>query len=684
MKKNYCHSAKLLLSLAALGAFSLFPCTISCAAPLAVSVSETPHPLSDSKIQSSALHTEMQNVHLDGRTKDPHLNFASQNFILTAETMHSYACFSLKDALELLPGVEVLPDNLNTGHDIVQIHGNERVGIFIDGIPYNQAAGIIGSHGTYDLQYAPPLKSIDRIELNYSADNLNAAACPGGSINIISKKGDKKETSFRGARGPYDAWRWDLLLSRKGHGWNFIGSGGRSNIDAIHYKSSTGKHSLPNSLYNRREMFYRIDKRIDDNSSLFFTYGHMSNDRDVWFKRSHPANRNSEKLVNNFALHYNYKETSSPARVTIYHNYTQGDNYIPTIYEKQEDEPSFSRQKSFVNGISWQDASYLKNVKITGGADFFRTSVKNSSNNILDPDSLGNNYEKHRNTAALWFNAEKDFSKLNLQLRGEILHNSGFGEKLNGKLLGSYAPDTKSSIYLSGGNVYVLPGLDALYANNRLLSPNPELTEEKGYSINFGGKRQLSPNTLLALHGNIEHIKDPLFLNKNTDNRLQTINADKKYKKESITLYLNHKFSSKYSSDLSWTYTHKNKPGNFTPLIYSTEKDIAKLLSYSLQQALISEKYTAPHNLKASLRYKDANLNGYLRFKLLSGQDERFLRKNSVTVGAGINYKMNRHMSLFAKAENLFNAKTELLPSFPQGEIPGRGRYALMGFTYEY
>ena len=88
---------------------------------------------------------------------------------------------------------------------------------------------------------------------------------------------------------------------------------------------------MPNSDNNRREMAYRIDKKLTDNTSLTFDYGHLSNDTGTWISKNYPQDYNYEKLINHFALTYNYKEnTETPAFLAIYHYYTQGDSYIPT------------------------------------------------------------------------------------------------------------------------------------------------------------------------------------------------------------------------------------------------------------------------------------------------------------------------------------------------------------------
>lgn len=98
-------------------------------------------------------------------------------------------------------------------------------------------------------------------------------------------------------------------------------------------------HEMPNSDNNRREMAYRIDKKLTDNTSLTFDYGHLSNDTGTWISKSYPQDYNYEKLINHFALTYNYKEnTDTPAFLAIYHYYTQGDSYIPTGFINQEDE----------------------------------------------------------------------------------------------------------------------------------------------------------------------------------------------------------------------------------------------------------------------------------------------------------------------------------------------------------
>lgn len=53
-------------------------------------------------------------------------------------------------------------------------------------------------------------------------------------------------------------------------------------------------HEMPNSDNNRREMAYRIDKKLTDNTSLTFDYGHLSNDTGTWISKNYPQDYNYE------------------------------------------------------------------------------------------------------------------------------------------------------------------------------------------------------------------------------------------------------------------------------------------------------------------------------------------------------------------------------------------------------
>lgn len=93
--------------------------------------------------------------------------------------------------------------------------------------------------------------------------------------------------------------------------WSWVATGGFDNVDYMKYKG-TNDHTRRCQISdnNRREMAYRIDKKLTDNTSLTFDYGHLSNDTGTWISKNYPQDYNYEKLINHFTLTYNYKENT--------------------------------------------------------------------------------------------------------------------------------------------------------------------------------------------------------------------------------------------------------------------------------------------------------------------------------------------------------------------------------------
>ena len=225
---------------------------------------------------------------------------------------------------------------------VVRIDGDDRVAIFVDGRRMNMNKGIMSGRASYDLDLLPSIMNVERIDILHGAVGstyLNYDT-PAGAINIVTKKGDKRETTVDLAAGEHGSWKVKAITSGSLDDWSWVATGGFDNVDYMKYKGTDDHtHEMPNSDNNRREMAYRIDKKLTDNTSLTFDYGHLSNDTGTWISKSYPQDYNYEKLINHFALTYNYKEnTETPAFLAIYHYYTQGDSYIPTGFINQEDE----------------------------------------------------------------------------------------------------------------------------------------------------------------------------------------------------------------------------------------------------------------------------------------------------------------------------------------------------------
>ena len=597
--------------------------------------------------------------------------------IILAEEMEDNHYETVAEALMYAPGVTVTPGSVNTNHQVVRIDGDDRVAVFIDGRKQNLISGFSDGRATYDLDMAPPVMAIERIEILHGAvgDSFINYDTPGGVINSITKRGREHEFKFEAARGPYDAWRWETQLAGSGKGWSWIGTGGRSNLEEMHYKSVDGnKETMPNSTVNRREMYFRFDRQLTKNSSLNFTYGHFSNDRGLWYSRQKPTDYNYAKMANHFALTYNYKENSAaPGYVSLYRYYNQGDTYRPTGIKNQEDMLSYGRWKTTTTGIDWRDSWITKrNSTITAGLSWKHTSVENDTNYDVSGDpiggelnrSFGKNYKKSSDNITAFIRTARKIKKLTLSGTRGITHNSGFGSHYISTSTGEYRPDKKTTFYGSLQHFYAVPTLDELYYNNQRIQGNPNLEPEKGWKGSGGIRYQFNEKVYAEIGGFLSYTKNPILWHYNTATNRWHPDNYKSQHQQGIRLAVTSAFSPKYNATFSYTYTNSNTDWGAANPSYTEE--------------------VARHQLKATLRYKDKHWSNNLLLTAGLGRNDNWYSGNYFIVDVNLGYKFNKHWSSYLKVHNLFNNSYEILGSRTIGDCPAYGRTALFGVVYSY
>ena len=612
--------------------------------------------------------------------------YPASTTVITAQEMEDNHYESVAEALQYVTGVTITPGSVNTSHQVVRIDGDDRVAVFIDGRRQNLESGLSSGRATYDLDMMPPVMAIERIEILHGSagDSFLNFDTPGGVINIVTKKGRKHNFKFEAARGPYDAWRWETQLAGSGKGWSWTATGGRSNLEAMHYKSADGnKETMPNSAVNRREMYFRIDRQLTKNSSLNFTYGHFSNDRGLWYSRRNPTDYNYGKMANHLALTYNYKENAPvPGYVSIYHYYNQGNNYRPTGTKNQEDLLSYGRWNTHTTGIDWRDGwQRSKNHTVSAGLTWRHTSVKNDSNydvttppvpgavpgfpGVDSPDrSFGKNYNKSMSNVTAFIRDDRRIHKLTLTSTSAITHNSKFGNRYVASGAAEYRPDSRTTFYGNLQNFYAVPTLDELYYNNQRIQGNPNLSPEKGWKVSGGVRRQFNKVLHGDLSGFLSYTNNPILWHyDNIANQWSPDNYDGLHE-QGVQLSLNADFSSKYKASFAYTYTNSNMDwGNADP-------------SYT--------SLVARHQVTATLRYKDKRWSNNILITSGFGRNSAWYSGNYFVVDLNMSYKFNKHWSSYLKVNNLFNNSYEALGSRTIGDCPAYGRTALFGVVYSY
>ena len=582
--------------------------------------------------------------------------------IITAEEMEDNHYETVAEALMYAPGVTVTPGSVNTAHQVVRIDGDDRVAVFIDGRRQNLESGFSDGRATYDLDMTPPVMAIDRIEILHGpvGDSFINYNAPGGVINIITKKGKDHTFKFEAARGPYDAWRWETQLAGSGKGWSWTATGGRSNLEELHYKSSEGNKE--------------VDRQLAKNKSLTFTYGHFSNDRGLWYSRLNPTDYNYSKMANHLALTYNYKEnSSSPGYVSLYHYYNQGDTYRPAGAKHQEDLLSFGRWKTKTTGIDWRDSwTIKKNRSIVAGITWRRTSVDNDTNYDVSGNppggelnrSFGKNYAQNMTNVTAFIRTTRQIKKLTLSGTRGITHNSGFSNHYISTSTGEYRPDKKTTFYGSIQHFYAVPTLDELYYNNQRIQGNPNLEPEKGWKASGGIRHQFNDKIFADVGGFLSYTKNPILWHYNTaTNRWRPDNYEGQHQ-QGLHLTVTDVFSPKYNATLSYTYTNSktdwgDKDPSYTSLV-------------------------ARHQVQAALRYKDKHWSNNILLTSGFGRNSDWYSGNYFVVDLNLSYKFSKHWSSYLKVHNLFNNSYEILGSRTIGDCPAYGRTALFGVVYSY
>ncbi len=613
--------------------------------------------------QAINAHSVVQNTNL--------ISTPAYTTIITAEEIHDNHYKNLAEALSYANGVFVNPGTVNTSHLVVRIDGDDRVAVLVDGRRVNMDKGIMSGRASYDLDLLPSIMNVERIEIIHGAAGSYAINydTPGGVINIVTKKGDKRETTIDFAGGERGAWKTKAITSGSLGDWSWVATGGFDNVDSMKYKASDGgNHEMPNSDNNRREMAYRIDKKLTDNSSLTFNYGHLSNDTGTWFSRHNPSDYNYEKLINHFSLTYDYKKDSvAPAYITYYHNYTQGDTYLPGLYNDHEDESSFSRWENTVDGIDWRDGWRVsKDHTITAGLMYRKTSVDNTSTNVNDPANLGANYNESISNTSVFLQSTRRFDKLTLTGTSLYNDNSKFGGKYVSSGALDYQADDKTTLFASLQKIYAVPSLDELYFNNRYIKGNADLRPESGQKGSLGVRYRLDERTNLNFNAFIADIDDPIGWSYDRTHGVFKAQNFENQKKHGFQFDVSHDFSDKYSASFSYarTITHTDfGEGN-----------------------QVDANAVAPNSYKATVSYKDDHWHNNLMMTAATGRDDRAYSGDYFVVDANFNYKIDEQWTTYLKLANITNESYENIGSFfaYEGDCPAPGRTVLMGMEYTF
>lgn len=422
----------------------------------------------------------------------------SNTTVITAENMEAHQDTTVQQALQRVTGVTV--NEMVPGiSSYVKLNGDDRVLILVDGQSLANAQGSGYGRGSVDLASLPGIGAIDHIEVTKGSGSVRyGSGAVGGVINIVTKKGDRRESSLDAYTGSWGMHGYTLTDSGRAGATSWLVSGSLEQREYYAFPHGANTDHSRGDIA-KKSLSLRLDQDLTDQTSLTVKayhqdyHGHGSTykaDPAGWYLT---ANKPIDRLVNDYSVTYHFKkQTAQPGFLRYFNDYQR--TYWSNHY--------FTRTQ----GLEWQDNWQLgSHQHVTAGAEW--------------TEDMGTNYEAHyidkkRHNQAFYAEDALTFGKFTVTPGLRWDRNSTFGSHQTPRLAMNYKANDAFNVYASWGRVFSPPRLnDQFYmttSRGQITSQgNENLQPEEGYTETLGFQYQAGPKTVLegsVFHSNLQHV----------------------------------------------------------------------------------------------------------------------------------------------------------------------------------
>lgn len=557
---------------------------------------------------------------------------------------------NLAEALNHVNGI-IVPARIN----VPIINGFEKVLILIDGHQlYNDG---VENRDTVELSAIPSMKNIKRIEIVKGGGSaLYGSDAVTGIINIITKKGERNETTFDVNFGSWRQRNYEITNQGVRGDFSWFVSGGVHDSNPFNYNGSVVRGNNPESRESDKsdkDFTARFDYRFDDRNSITLSGHHISHKYNRVFKYvadyidyGDPINQDKSMTYNNVSLVYNFKEnTQTPGWLRYFYDtkIREGMELDRYYYNKNNGNFDSNKISKFrVQGVDYQNSWIFGQNKIVTGFEWHQTKMEHWS-------WAGS--EKISNTA-LYLQDTISMGKKWKVIPGiRYDHNSEFGHQWSPKIAANYRADDETKIYASWGRVYKAATPYQLY------SVQSSYTYDDGYTAYYGkdGNKNLKPEKGNSAILGIEHdfgskssinfnifyanLKDAI----DTDDDNKFINV-KNEKSRGFEVTYKQKLNDDWSYDLGYNFTkvkgfdevvgsfHQPRNTFSVGVHYNHGIWQANLLGIMGSGGLSSESFDAPNyavlDFNVNCKVHD-NATVYLKLNNLTNQNYSYYSKTS-------------------------------------------------------
>ena len=557
----------------------------------------------------------------------------SNTTVITAENMEAHQDTTVQQALQRVTGVTV--NEMVPGiSSYVKLNGDDRVLILVDGQSLANAQGSGYGRGSVDLASLPGIGAIDHIEVTKGSGSVRyGSGAVGGVINIVTKKGDRRESSLDAYTGSWGMHGYTLTDSGRAGATSWLVSGSLEQREYYAFPHGANTDHSHGDIA-KKSLSLRLDQDLTDQTSLTVKayhqdyHGHGSTykaDPAGWYLT---ANKPIDRLVNDYSVTYHFKkQTAQPGFLRYFNDYQR--TYWSNHY--------FTRTQ----GLEWQDNwQFGSHQHVTAGAEW--------------TEDMGTNYEAHyidkkRHNQAFYAEDALTFGKFTVTPGLRWDRNSTFGSHQTPRLAMNYKANDAFNVYASWGRVFSPPRLnDQFYmttSRGQITSQgNENLQPEEGYTETLGFQYQAGPKTVLegsVFHSNLQHV---IRWNRAVMPH-EAENLDEEDKR-GFELTWKQKVNDKWDYEGGYSYI-RTKVDKGAGLTFDTT-------------------YNQPNGYHAGIHYHSGKWQAGADMTAGTGRNDTYYRNNSYVVwNVSASYSPDAATTMYVKVNNLNDEAYDLYHNYP-------------------
>ena len=551
----------------------------------------------------------------------------SNTTVITAENMEAHQDTTVQQALQRVTGVTV--NEMVPGiSSYVKLNGDDRVLILVDGQSLANAQGSGYGRGSVDLASLPGIGAIDHIEVTKGSGSVRyGSGAVGGVINIVTKKGDRRESSLDAYTGSWGMHGYTLTDSGRAGATSWLVSGSLEQREYYAFPHGANTDHSRGDIA-KKSLSLRLDQDLTDQTSLTVKayhqdyHGHGSTykaDPAGWYLT---ANKPIDRLVNDYSVTYHFKkQTAQPGFLRYFNDYQR--TYWSNHY--------FTRTQ----GLEWQDNWQLgSHQHVTAGAEW--------------TEDMGTNYEAHyidkkRHNQAFYAEDALTFGKFTVTPGLRWDRNSTFGSHQTPRLAMNYKANKDFNVYTSWGRVFSPPRLNDQFYITSTSHGNENLQPEEGYTQTLGFQYQAGPKTSLEgsiFHSNLENV---IRWNRTSSySEAENLNEEDK---RGFELTWKQKVNDKWDYEGGYSYI-RTKVDKGAGLTFDTT-------------------YNQPNGYHAGIHYHSGKWQAGADMTAGTGRNDTYYRNNSYVVwNVSASYSPDAATTMYVKVNNLNDEAYDLYHNY--------------------